>query len=91
MAKGAKKDRFSGLEPDFKDEVVAMDKVAIDKKISDWAKLIEATTERMKEDEDLKSKREVARLACLPYYEDIKMAKLRIAWGISVLNDRGTK
>jgi hypothetical protein len=91
IVKMKKKDRFSLLEDDFKAEVEAMDKPEIDKKIADWAKLIEATTEEMKDDDDLASKREAARLACAPYYEDIKMAKLRIAFAMRILTDRGSK
>jgi len=85
------KDRFSVLEEDFKAEVEAMDKPTIDRKIADWAKLIEATTEAMKDDADLSDKREIARLACAPYYQDIKMAKLRIAFAIRILGDRGSR
>jgi hypothetical protein len=91
MAKPKKKDRFSLLEDDFKAEVETLKKEEIDKKIAEWAKLIEATTEEMKENDELATKRESARLACAPYYEDIKMAKLRIAFAMRILSDRGSK
>ena len=86
-----KKDRFSQLEPDFKAEIEVLDKKDIDTKIAGWAKLIEATSEEMKKDDELLAKRESARLACAPYYMDIKMAKLRIAFAMRILDDRGTK
>jgi hypothetical protein len=84
-----KKDKFDLLEDDYKAEIETLDKQAIDKKIAECAKLIEATGEAMKQDEDLASKREASRLACAPYYEDIKMAKLRIAFAMRILSDRG--
>lgn len=84
------KDKFAKLDDDFKAEVEVLDKADIDKRISDWAKLIEATNENMKEDDDLTSKREAARFASAPYWEDIRMAKLRIAFSMRVLADRGS-
>ena len=86
-----KKDRFSVLEDDFKAEVESMNKSEIDHRIADWAKLVEATAEQMKQDPELAAKREAARIACAPYYEDIKMAKLRIAFAMRVLGDRGSR
>jgi hypothetical protein len=89
MAK-KKKDKFDKLDEDFKTEMEALKKPDIDKKIADWAKFIEHTHEQMKEDDDLTAKREAARLASAPYWEDIRMAKLRIAFGMRILADRGS-
>lgn len=86
-----KKDKFDVLEDDFKAEVETLGKKEIDAKIAEWAKLIELTGEQMKADHELAAKRESARLACAPYYEDIKMAKLRIAYTMRILSDRGIK
>ncbi|MCK5611078.1 hypothetical protein KAR91_54900 [Candidatus Pacearchaeota archaeon] len=91
MAKAKKKkDKFSKLDDDFKAEIEALKKVDIDKRIAEWAKLIETTAEQMKADDDLTAKREAARFASAPYWEDIRMAKLRIAFGMRILMDRGS-
>jgi hypothetical protein len=89
MAVNKKRNRFDDLEQEFLDGLVTMDSPTIDQKIAGWAKLIEATLEAMKQDDDLAGKRETARLASAPYYQDIKMAKLRISYAISILTDRG--
>jgi len=86
-----KKDRFEDLDDGFKSEVQSMKVPEINNKIAEWAKLVEATTSTMKADEDLAGKRESAKLAAEPYRQDIKMAKLRIAYAMQVLGDRGSE
>ena len=84
-----KKDRFEDLDDGFKSEVQSMKVPEINNRIAEWAKLVEATGTTMKADEDLAQKREIAKLAAEPYREDIKTAKLRIAYAMQVLGDRG--
>jgi len=88
--KKKKKDKFDALDEDFKTEIEALNKNEIDKRIAEWAKLVETTTEQMKLDDDLTAKREAARLASAPYWEDIRMARLRIAFAMRILMDRGS-
>jgi len=86
-----KKDRFEDLDDGFKSEVQSMKVPEINNRIAEWAKLVEATGTTMKADEDLAQKRESAKLAAEPYRQDIKMAKLRIAYAMQVLGDRGSE
>ena len=86
-----KKDKFQDLDDGFKSEVQSMKVQEINNRIAEWAKLVEATGETMKRDEDLAQRREAAKLAAEPYRQDIKMAKLRIAYGMQVLQDRGAE
>jgi hypothetical protein len=89
--KFAKKDKFQDLDEGFKSGVQSMKIQEINNKIAEWAKLVEAQGAAMKADEDLAQKRETAKLAAEPYREDIKTAKLRIAYAMQVLGDRGTE
>lgn len=85
------KDKFADLDDGFKSGVQSMKVQEINNRIAEWAKLVEATTTTMKADHDLAQKREAARLLAEPYRQDIKIAKLRIAYGMQVLADRGAE
>ena len=85
------KDKFDALDGEFKASVSSMTKEEIDKRISDWAKADEQSKQAMKADDDLTAKKETVKLLATPYRETSKMARLRIAFGMQVLEERGTE
>jgi hypothetical protein len=91
MKKYKKKDRFADLDEAFKSEVESMKVGEINAKIAEWAKTAEDQTTLMKADDDLAQKRETVKLAAEPYREAIKGARLRIAFSMRVLSDRGAE
>ena len=84
-----KKDKFDDLDEGFKSEIASMATGDINARIAEWAKLVEATTETMKADQDLEQRKEAVKIAAEPYRQDIKGARLRIAFAARVLQDRG--
>jgi hypothetical protein len=86
-----KKDAFAALDDAFKAEVAGMSMPEINARIAEWAKLAEENATAMKEDEDLAQLKAAVKLALEPYRETAKGAKLRIAFGLRVLKDRGAE
>ena len=86
-----KKDQFEDLDEAFRAEISVMKAEEINSKIAQWAKEAELQTVQMKADADLAQKREAVKFAAEPYREAIKGARLRIAFGMRVLTDRGAE
>lgn len=89
--KRVKKDKFSALEGDFKDQVAGMATDAIVDLIAKVAMDAEALIAAKEEDEDLKDKKEIAKDAEAVYRDGAKQCRLKIQFAKRVLEDRGAR
>ena len=83
-----KKDEFADLDDDFKDAAHGMDEATIRARISEVALNQAALMEAKDGDEDLKTKKEVAKDAGAVYRDGTKANKLRVKFYRRVLGDK---
>jgi hypothetical protein len=89
MKKGSKKDKFAELDEEFKNSVSSMSPDAINLKIAEVAKNENENQRLKKEDEDLEAQKVLYKEAGQSYKDATKANKLRIAFMIRVLGDKG--
>ncbi len=84
-----KKDKFEDLDIDFKDSIAAMTEEEIRAKLAEISLNQAALMQAKSDDEDLKTKKEIAKEAGAIYREGTKANRLRIEWARQVLGDKG--
>jgi hypothetical protein len=90
MARGRpKKGEFEDLDSDFKDAIASSTVEDINKRIAEVAKNQETNLKSMAEDQDLAEKKEAVKDASAQYREATKANRLRIAYCMRVLGDKG--
>ena len=89
MAGRPKKDEFSDMDPELKEQLEGMDDTEVRRKVSEFALLRQAQKEMMKEDPEVIEATENLKLAKGPYNEAIKGAELNIKFAKQLLEARG--
>jgi hypothetical protein len=92
MAKGFKKTKkvpFSELPESFKDAMVSSSPEELQKQLADIHKDDERNLAAKKADQDLKEKQEQVKVAAQGYNDVTKLNKLKTAFIIQLLADRG--
>ena len=85
----SKKDVFEDLPEEFKEAVAGMDEAGIHDVLAKISLNQGALMEAKDADEDLATKKEIAKEAGSSYREGTKMNKNKVAWCRRVLSDKG--
>jgi predicted neutral ceramidase superfamily lipid hydrolase len=89
MKNNKSKDRFEDLDSDYKSAIDSASEEEIRRRISEAALNEAQNQENKKQDQDLKEKKEAAKMAGEQYKEATKSNKLRIGYARSILEARG--
>lgn len=85
----SEKDPYEDLAPEFKEKINQADEGTIHGAIKDAALYQQVMVDTMKEDEDLKARKEEAREAGAIYREAKKQTTLKIRYCKQILSNRG--